>query len=417
MSISYSSIFNRSDVSPFLFLILTFAMTLAGCGGGNVEVEIETEPEFTPQEIAKIQEKMRLEQFQTNLASINKAIRNYPDRNEEWIEALENLAYASEGTSIHAKAKKVLEDQIQVRESQAAEKLGQLRDRVEALIADGDPLAAERILENFDDEGYYQETAAFKDWEKLCEEVETRQRAEVDFDRITRRARAFKRQEEYAKAIGLLASYSDEFKGSDQYKEVQQTIEEYLEVYVEKRAAREEELAVEWKELEIDTYLSSFRASASDPDADVWNEEDGEIVGINNSAGPAQLEMGDDNWEEYTLEVEIQLVSGSEINLGITSGTRPGRAVKNYDVHSFETGEGEWLKIRIELREGLIKITDLDTLDPLVENTRPNFPMGGVALLLRPDESLRAKNCRYKLYRPIEGEEDSGEDSGEEEEG
>ena len=58
MSISYSSIFNRSDVSPFLFLILTFAMTLAGCGGGNVEVEIETEPEFTPQEIAKIQEKI-----------------------------------------------------------------------------------------------------------------------------------------------------------------------------------------------------------------------------------------------------------------------------------------------------------------------------------------------------------------------
>lgn len=399
-------------------ILVMFLMVLVGCGGGSAPVEVAPEPEpLSAEELAKLQEEKRMEQLQDNYTKILAAIRNYPDRNEEWIGNLENLVYATEGTSLHSKAKKALEDQLQVRETQAQSDLDRLKERVEALIAGGDPLEAERILEGFDPDGVYGETAAFKGWQELGESVATRQRAEVDFDRITRRAMAFKRQEELAKAIGLLVSYSDDYKGTDQYNEVQEMIQEYLVIYVEKRQALEAELAVEWVELEIDQYLSAFKASASDPDAEVWTEEGGEIIGTNESAGPAQLEIGDDTWEEYTVEVEIQLVSGSEINLGITAGTRPGRAVKNYDVHSFETAEGEWLKVRIELREGLIKITDLDTLDPLDDDSRPYFPMGGVAILLRPDESVKIRNCRYKLYRPKPGDDASGDDSGEDEEG
>ena len=399
-------------------MLLVFGLN--GCGGGNTAVEKAPEPEpLSKEELAERQEKMRLEQLQDSYGKLLNAIRMYPDRNEEWISNLENLVYATEGTSLHSKAKKALEDQLKVRETQAQSDLDRLKERVEALIEAGDPLEAERILEGFDPDGVYGETAAKKGWESLVESVATRQRAEVDFDRITRRARAFKRQEEYAKAIGLLASYSDDYKETEQYKEVQETIAEYLVVYEEQRKAREAELSVEWVELEIDQYLSAFRASASDPDADVWTEEGGEIVGTNDSVGPAQLEIGEDTWEEYTVELEIQLVTGSEINLGITAGIRPGRAVKNYDVQSFETAEGEWLKVRIELREGLIKITDLDTLDPLDEDSRPYFPMGGVAVLLRPEESVRIRSCRYKLYRPKPGEEDSGDDdsSGEDDEG
>ena len=414
---------NLSQQSRFFLtslwaLVLIFG--LIGCGGGNTAVEKAPEPEpLSKEELAERQEKMRLEQLQDSYGKLLNAIRMYPDRNEEWISNLENLVYATEGTSLHSKAKKALEDQLKVRETQAQSDLDRLKERVEALIAAGDPLEAERILEGFDPDGVYGETAAQKGWETLVESVATRQRAEVDFDRITRRARAFKRQEEYAKAIGLLASYSDDYKETEQYKEVQETIAEYLVVYEEQRKAREAELSVEWVELEIDQYLSAFRASASDPDAEVWSEEGGEIVGTNDSVGPAQLEIGEDTWEEYTVELEIQLVTGSEINLGITAGTRPGRAVKNYDVQSFETAEGEWLKVRIELREGLIKITDLDTLDPLDEDSRPYFPMGGVAVLLRPEESVKIRSCRYKLYRPKPGEEDSGEEdsSGEDDEG
>ena len=61
--------------------------------------------------------------------------------------------------------------------------------------------------------------------------------------------------------------------------------------------------------------------------------------------------------------------------------------------------------MRIELKEGLVSVTDLDTLDPLDDNTRPYFPMGGLAILLRPDESVRLRNVRYKVFRPVEGEE------------
>ena len=45
--------------------------------------------------------------------------------------------------------------------------------------------------------------------------------------------------------------------------------------------------------------------------------------------------------------------------------------------------------------------------------------MGGVAVLLRPEESVKIRSCRYKLYRPKPGEEDSGEEdsSGEDDEG
>ena len=410
----------RSRFFPKYVWALLLVLGLIGCGGGNTTAEKAPEPEpLSKEELAERQEKMRLEQLQDSYGKLLNAIRMYPDRNEEWISNLENLVYATEGTSLHSKAKKALEDQLQVRETQAQSDLDRLTERVEALIEAGDPLEAERILEGFDSDGVYGETAAQKGWESLVESVATRQRAEVDFDRITRRARAFKRQEEYAKAIGLLASYSDDYKETEQYKEVQETIAEYLVVYEEQRKAREAELSVEWVELEIDQYLSAFRASASDPDAEVWTEEGGEIVGTNDSVGPAQLEIGEDTWEEYTVELEIQLVTGSEINLGITAGTRPGRAVKNYDVQSFETAEGEWLKVRIELREGLIKITDLDTLDPLDEDSRPYFPMGGVAVLLRPEESVKIRSCRYKLYRPKPGEEDSGEEdsSGEDDEG
>ena len=385
--------------------ILLVLLLLVGCSEPAPPPPVETKPALTPEEVARRMLEIRLQKYKERYDALSNAIRTHPDQFEEWIEHLESLIYSAEGTAYAVKAQKLLDQQIQVREEAGKQHFDEIAGRVESLIGDGDPLAAERVLEEFDPDGTFEVTAAHQLWVQLCEQVALRQKAEVDFDRITRRARAYRRQEELAPAIGQLESYSDEYKGMKEYEEIRTTIADYLAEYEAARSALVAEQAIEWIDLTIDAYLSSFRASAADPDAEVWTEEDGEVVGTNSSSGPAQLEIGDDAWEEYIVEMEIQLVSGDAVNLGITAGMRPGTAVKNYDVHSFDAEDEEWTRLRIQLREGLVSITDLDSLDSLDEDTRPYFPMGGVAILLRPDESVRLRNIRYKVFRPAETEE------------
>ena len=409
---------DRSKILILILLVGTAGIGVPGCGDPVAPVEVEpTTPRKTAEELAQEQEQRDKERLETRYQGLSKAVRTDPERFDDWISHLEDLIYASEGTSIQIKAKKLLEAQLQFREDEGQKSLDQMTTRVEALVEEGDPLAAENILEGFDPDGMFEKTAAFKGWQALKKKVAMRQAAEVDFDRITRRARAYRRQEELAQAIGLLESFSDEYKGTQEYAEVVETIQEYLAEYVIARAAIAEQLAIEWIDLEVDQYLSSFRASATDSDATVWSAEDGEVVGNNETSGLAQLEIGDDLWEEYSVEMEIQLVSGDQINLGITAGMRPGAGVKNYDVHGFESEKDEWLRIRIELKEGLIRLTDLDSLERLDDDMRPYFAAGGIAVLLRPDESVRLRNVRYKVFRPVPGEEPDPDGAEEESEG
>ena len=400
-----------------LLVVGLFPPLFSGCGKAQQPAPVEEVPVLTQEQIAKRQKEIRLEELQKNYDGISKAIRMKPERFEDWIDALEQLQYAAEGTRIEQKAKKLLEEQLQFREEEGQKALASLTGAVDALIAEGDPFAAERILEEFDPEQKFAKTSAHQGWIDLKDRVALGQRAESDFERVTKRARAYRRQEELAEAIGLLESYSDDYKGSKHYDEVMTTIAEYLAEYEEARQARQEELAIEWIPLDVDQYLSSFRTSTSDPDATVWTSEEGEVVGNNDSSGLAQLEIGEDNWEEYAVEMEIQLIAGDVLNLGITAGMRPGARVKNYDVHSFDAEEEEWLRIRIELKEGLIRLTDLDSLERLDDDTRPYFPAGGVAVLLRSGDSVRLRNLRYKVFRPdpaAEAEETGSEDEAEE---
>ncbi len=402
-----------SDLLNRTAILMLLLCSLPGCTPPAEPEVVDVAPQKSPEQIARELEKIRQAGFQTRYDGISKAIRTTPDRFDEWIGHLEDLVYASEGTKVEIKAKNLLNQQLQYREDEGKKSLDLLTARVESLIAEGDPLAAERILEEFDPDGTYEKTAAHQGWKDLQEQVAIRQRAEVDFDRITRRARAYRRQEELAEAIGLLESFSDEYKGTKEYDEVVETIAEYLAEYEVARAAQQEQLSIEWIDLPIDQYLSSFRASTSDPDATAWTAEGGEAIGNNTSTGLAQLEIGEDSWEEYSVEMEIQLISGDSINLGITAGMRPGAGIKNYDVHSFDAEEEEWLRIRIELKEGLIRLTDLDSLERLDEDTRPYFPAGGIAVLLKPDDSVRLRNIRYKVFRPVPGEEEPPEDGAE----
>ena len=396
-------ILQRRNSAVVLLLLMLFSMP--GCTKTEAPAPVVPKPQMTEQEVARKMQQIRLDKYKEKFGSIQGAIRNYPERYDEWILHLEDMIYAAEGTAYAVKAQKLLDEQIQVRESAGKKHLEQIASRVKSLMAEGDPLAAERELDKFDPDDTFGKTGAHQEWLNLCEQVDKRQRAEVEFDRITRRARAYRRQEELAAAIGLLESFSSDYKNTKEYEEVRTTIDEYLVEYKATRSAQAAELAIEWEDLTIDSYLSAFRASASDPDAEVWTEDGGEVVGNNSSSGPAQLEIGEDSWEEYVVELEIQLVAGDAVNLGITAGMRPGSALKKYDVHSFDADEEEWIRMRIELKEGLVSITDLDSLDALGENTRPYFPMGGLAILLRPEDAVRVRNIRYKVFQPAEGEE------------
>jgi len=290
-----SDLLNRAAI---LMLVLC---GLPGCTPSAEPETVEVAPQKSPEQIARELEKIRQDGFQTRYDGISRAIRTNPDQFDDWIGHLEDLIYASEGTKVEVKAKNLLNQQLQYREDEGKKSLDLLAARVESLIAEGDPLAAERILEEFDPDGTYVKTAAHQGWKDLKEQVAIRQRAEIDFDRITRRARAYRRQEELAEAIGLLESFSDEYKGTTEYNEVAETIAEYLAEYEVARAAQQEQLAIEWIDLPIDHYQSSFRASTSDPDATVWTAEGGEAIGDNTSTGLAQLEIGEDSWEVFVL--------------------------------------------------------------------------------------------------------------------
>ena len=171
-----SDLLNRAAI---LMLVLC---GLPGCTPSAEPETVEVAPQKSPEQIARELEKIRQDGFQTRYDGISRAISSNPDRFDDWIGHLEDLVYASEGTKVEIKAKNLLNQQLQYREDEGKKSLDLLTARVESLIAEGDPLAAERILEEFDPDGTYVKTAAHQGWNDLREQVAIRQRAEIDFD-------------------------------------------------------------------------------------------------------------------------------------------------------------------------------------------------------------------------------------------
>ena len=72
--------------------------------------------------------------------------------------------------------------------------------------------------------------------------------------------------------------------------------------------------------------------------------------------------------------------------------------------------------IACEQNHRVIKL--VSSLERLDDDMRPYFAAGGIAVLLRPEESVRLRNVRYKVFRPVPGEEpdpDGAEEESEEE--
>ncbi|MFQ5655605.1 MAG: hypothetical protein ACE5GW_12865, partial [Planctomycetota bacterium] len=297
-------------------------------------------------------------------------------------------------------------------------KLDELLPDVERLKQAEDWSGAEEKLGEFErvaaiDPERYLKTAALKAFNDEIDEVILLSKAEAEFKKLSRKARAYKRQEELAKAIGFLESFPEDYSNTSYHAKIREQVDEYLVLY---KAAKEKEqatLSIEWEQVEIDKYLSSFTKHQAQ-DAEVWAGVDGTVEGVNDSDGMAQLEVGTDDWKEWILELEVKVPDDQDLNLGITSGIPPGRRDKNYERQRLEVETDTWITLRVEIREGIVKIIDVKSLENIKEPYAPYFSSGSFAVMLQPGEKVFLRNIRYKTLTKAGAE--NGEAGGEDEE-
>lgn len=407
---------------PLEFTVIFLALLLAagltpGCGSSEPPPLTEPpQPELSPEELKRIQAEAYLKSLRGKFANLKRRVEQGPDRYEENLFNLEGFAFTVEGTVLEAEVKRLIVEQTAVRDRFAKQELDSLVTRADEFVADGNFADAEIALSEFDTEKFGS-TPALGVWQKKLEDVKRLGEAENDYNRLTRRARSYSRQEEYAKAIGLLETFSDDFKSTHFYPEVQTLIEDYFAIYREKKQEESATLAIEWVDLPVDTYLSSFR-TYSDRDTEVWTADDEGVISAENSSEQiAQLEVGEDSWASYIVEFEAMVPSGQDFRVGVTAGIRPGQNIKNYDGHTLDLETDEWVKIRVELQDGLVSITDIENFENLDQPSAPYFPLGGMAIVLLPGEEVQLRNFRYKVFKGGESsQEGDGEDSGEESE-
>ena len=408
----------RSVLLPISLILL--ACLTSGCGSEAPPPTIEpTQPERTPEELRRMVAEADLKRNREKIGRIKERIQQDSSRFDDHLFNLRGLELAVEGTSLEAELKRLIVEQSAVREKFAMQRFESLSEEASKFVADGNFADAEITLSRFDPEESFLDTPAHKAWQNRLEEIQRLGEAENDYNRITRRARSYSRQEEYAKAIGLLETFSDEYKTTHYYPEIQDLIKEYFVIYREKKQEETATLSIEWVVLPVDPYLSSFR-TYSDRDTEVWTaDDDGVISATNGSDEIAQLEVGEDSWESYVVEFEAMVPLGQDFRIGVTSGIRPGQNIKNYDGHSLDLDTDDWVKVRVQLQDGLVSITDIENFENLDHPSAPYFPIGGMAIVLLPGEEVQLRNFRYKVYRggDSDGTEEDEESDGESEEG
>ena len=268
---------------------------------------------------------------------------------------------------------------------------------------------AENVLDAFD-RSLFSETEALKMWIAKLEEIQLFMEAESRHDEVKIKAENYRRNEELAKAIGVLVSYNDAYKITSYHEEIQGLIAEYFEEYKQAKAEKKETLNIPFVKVEIDKFLSSFTLH-NDPDIEVWAGVDGVIEGENGGSKLAQITLGDDNWKDWILEFEIKVPADQELKLGITSGVVPGRKEKkNYDGHRLNLESAEWVPLRIELMGGTLKILNVQSLEVLNDKENPYFPQGGFAIILAPGEKVFVRNVQYKVLVKAGEKEEAGEE-------
>ncbi len=396
-----------------LLLIGALVLPLVGCGEEKVAPVVDSTPQKTPAQIAEENAAIHVERVRGQFSRAQDRIDQDPTAFDNNIRNLEVLAFEAKGTALEEPVARKLAEQRQAREAYAQTRLDEIIVEVDRLVKEKDYYTPQDLLAQFDPEGLFSDTPAQKQCREKTDWVVTAQDGENDFLTISARARAFHKQggiEDLANAIGHLESYSDVYAETPYYPEVRETIALYLGEFLALKAKRAASENVPWKELKVDQYLSEFGARSSG-DADVWTASDDVITGNNVTEQLAMLEIGEDNWTSFIVELELKVPSGQTLNVGVTYMSRLGSQEKQYDVENFVPESKGWLRLLVDFRDGRVQMKDLETLDPLVLPYTPRTAgEGGIALFLKPGEKIEVRNVRTKVLSKREPAGDGGGD-------
>ncbi len=399
-----------SQLARFVQLLLCVCLTaVMGCKEDKRTVEVDNTPKKSEAELAAEREAIRLDQLRERIQRTKELIRQYPEDFENNLNEVEGRLFEAGGTKMEADMKQLLAQVKKSREDHAMQRLQTIIPKVEQLVnEEKDYLTAEEELALFDPEERFTMTEAHKEWEQKADWVQRAFDAENEFKRIERRALSLKRSgdlEDLAKAIGTLVSYSDTYKDTTFYPELQTMADDFFEEYKTQFAERQAEENVEWLTLEIDEYLSSFRNSGKD----VWSvPEEGVVEGTNTTEGPAIFEIGEDLWTSYRVQFEIQVPSGQKIHIGATSTPpRPGSPNRQYPLFPVDLETDDWVGVLVEFRDGTLKVKDLNNFEELLLPYNPRSSQGGVAIGLTPGDSVKIRNVKIQVISSLEEADDS----------
>ncbi len=255
----------------------------------------------------------------------------------------------------------------------------------------------------------YGETQFVSKWKALYEEILVAREAESVADHLLTRAEALSVEHNYARAVALLETFPRRYSKSSRYKEIRESVEQYYSSYLLKRAESDKVKQVAWNEVTIDDDFGDFltQGKGFEPNGSEIKHKCEKL---------SSLQLGDDNWEEYTVELELKLSEGtSEVYL--SAGWQVLQGQRQFAPIPVELAEDEWVKIRVDVGRGQVKITNLSDGGLSLAEERMRVPVGGFSILLRtPGAGYRVKNVKYKLYL-LEGgvaPKSSGDDEDEE---
>lgn len=391
-----------------LLLLLSFPAFLflgAACSPKSADNDsVDDEPEYTQEEMEAERERIRMQDLANMVKKSRKLVAaNRPDV-ETVIEQLKVLEINVRGTKYEKDATQLIAQEKRRLEQFAADELKRIMPAVDKLMDDKDYRAAEDELYNLYDWQRFAELPATKDYEKKRDSIRIFIEAEMSADEVLPLAAKFKRQGEVAKAIAVLESFSDRYTETTFYPEVRQTIEDYMAVYLEEKEAEEELLSIAWVDLALDELVPR----GGDDDDSVFRIIGGAYEVDNSTEGAAQLVGGEHNWIEWYLEFDAKVPSGKKLNLGVRSRLDYRTNTRQYESFGFELPTDDWIKLRVEVREGHCKLIQVfeDQVDLIADPVRLSNPTGGFAFNFRPGDSLALRNLRYKVFSQEEGLDD-----------